>query len=67
MGKILGSAPKVETPSAPAANAERDAEAERKKALERQRRGLESSIRTSYNGILSSRTDDLKRKNLLGE
>lgn len=38
------------------------AEAERKKTLERQRRGLEGTIKTSYEG-----DGAYKRKNLLGE
>lgn len=65
MGGVF-SAPKT---SAPAVvendNSEKLAEEERQKALERQRRGVESTIKTSYNGLLD--TKDLNRKTLLGE
>lgn len=68
MGKIFGGTPKIEVGKASAATeAERQAEAERLKALERQRRGLDSAIRTSYTGILDPKNMDLKRKKLLGE
>lgn len=41
---------------------------QRKEAIERQRRGLEGTIKTSNNGILTEETtQDFKRKKLLGE
>ncbi|MDR1026359.1 MAG: hypothetical protein LBL47_03070 [Lactobacillus sp.] len=43
------------------------AEEERKKELERQSRGTEGTIKTSYTGVLGVKEDNLKRKNLLGE
>lgn len=68
MGKILGSSPKIDTPNTnTGVDADKKAEEERKKALERQRRGMESTIRTSYGGILDSQNQSLNRKNLLGE
>lgn len=41
----------------------------RQDALDRQRRGMEGTIRTSYNGILQADNgnDSFKRKKLLGE
>lgn len=67
MGKVF-SAPKVEVSKVDAAaEAEKNAEAERQKALERQRRGLDSTIRTSYTGLLDPQNMDLSRKKLLGE
>ena len=47
-------------------NNEAEAKA-RQEALERQRRGIESNIRTSYKGILKTNDDSFKRKKLLGE
>lgn len=69
MGKMFGGAsPKIELNSVDTtAEAEKKAEAERQKALERQRRGLDSTIRTSYTGILNPQQMDLTRKKLLGE
>lgn len=49
------------------AEAKRRAEEERLETLERQRRGQEGTIHTSYNGILGEKEDTLKRKNLLGD
>ena len=60
MGGVF-SAPKT---SAPAVVDNGNAE-KRRKALERQRRGVESTIKTSYSGLLD--TKDLNRKKLLGE
>ncbi len=49
-------------------NSKEEAEAKaRQEALERQRRGIESNIRTSYKGILKTNEDSFKRKKLLGE
>lgn len=42
-------------------------EEERRQALERQRRGVEGTIKTSNTGILDSGTQDFQRKTLLGE
>lgn len=66
MGGVL-SAPKSETPVIQPVvdNAAQRAEEERKKAMERQRRGLESTIKTSYHGVLD--TKNMNRKKLLGE
>ncbi len=47
--------------------AKAEAEAERKKIIERQRRGLAGTIRTSNRGILYPGDRGLKRKKLLGE
>ncbi len=47
--------------------AKQQAEEERKKALERQRRGWEGNIKTSYNGLLGEKENNLQRKKLLGE
>ncbi len=49
------------------AEAKKRAEIQKEETLERQRRGQESTIRTSYSGILGEKEDNLKRKNLLGE
>lgn len=69
MGGVL-SPSKSEAP-APAPVIEKsntDAEAKaRQEALDRQRRGVESNIRTSYKGILKTNEDSFKRKKLLGE
>lgn len=69
MGKVFGGSPKIEVAPAPVANndAEKNAEAERKKAMERQRRGMDGTIKTSYNGIFDPKNMDLTRKKLLGE
>ena len=63
MGKVFASTPKIES----AIETEDSSEEDRKKALERQRRGLEGTIKTSYSGILTQSNSDLSRKNLLGE
>lgn len=47
--------------------AKQQAEEERKKALERQRRGWESNVKTSYAGLLGEKENNLQRKKLLGE
>ncbi len=44
-----------------------DEDKARQEALARSRRGMESTIRTSYNGILGDKEQNLKRKQLLGE
>lgn len=49
------------------AEAKKRAEKQKEETLERQRRGQESTIRTSYSGILGEKENNLKRKNLLGE
>lgn len=65
------STPKPQQPIIPVvdtqAEAKKKAEQEKQESLERQRRGQEGTIRTSYNGILGEKEDNLKRKNLLGE
>lgn len=63
MGGVFSSPKEVEVPIYD--NADKQAEEERRKALARQRRGLEGTINTSYRGLLTSK--DLKRKKLLGE
>lgn len=50
-----------------AALASQQAEEERKKTLERQRRGIEGTIRTSHTGLLGEKENTLQRKKLLGE
>lgn len=70
MGKIFaGSAPRVEYVSNNNAELEanKKADEERKKALDRQRRGMESTIQTSYTGVLEPKNMELNRKRLLGE
>ena len=59
---------------APVADAEAEAKKaeteERKKTIERQRRGIEGTINTSHSGILKEKernSGGIKRKNLLGE
>lgn len=49
--------------------AKKEAEEERKKTIERQRRGIAGTIKTSYRGILETKEGEgnLRRKNLLGE
>lgn len=65
MGGVF-SAPKIDTPIvAEQDNTTNAITEERKKALERQRRGAESTIKTSYTGVLD--TKNLNRKKLLGE
>jgi len=65
MGGVF-SAPKIDTPMVTEQdNTETLISEERKKALERQRRGAESTIKTSYMGVLD--TKNLNRKKLLGE
>ncbi len=65
------STPKIKQPIMPVvdtdAEAKKNTEQEKQENIERQRRGQESTIRTSYNGILGEKEDTLKRKNLLGE
>ncbi len=65
------STPKIKQPIIPVvdteAEAQKNAEQEKQENIERQRRGQEGTIRTSYNGILGEKEDNLKRKNLLGE
>lgn len=51
-----------------AADAKAAEEKTRLDSIERKRRGMESTIKTSYNGILQADNGDgLKRKKLLGE
>lgn len=69
MGGVFSS-PKVETPAPVVDNSKEreDAEAKaRKEALDRQRRGMESNIKTSYTGILDNSDGRFVRKKLLGE
>lgn len=67
MGGVFSSPKTVTVPvvdnSAEKAAAEAKA---RQEALDRQRRGMESTIRTSYNGILKENSG-YTRKKLLGE
>lgn len=69
MGKVFGGgSPKIELNTVDTSvDANKKADEERQKALERQRRGLDSTIRTSYNGILNPQNMELNRKKLLGE
>lgn len=64
-------APKVQQRVIPVvdtdAEAKKKAEQDRQETLERQRRGQEGTIKTSYAGILGEKENNLKRKNLLGE
>lgn len=64
MGGVL-SPDKPKVPVIVMDNSEKNADEERQKALERQRRGLESTIKTSYTGMLDGK--NLNRKKLLGE
>lgn len=69
MGGVFSS-PKVETPAPVTDNSKDREEAEakaRKEALDRQRRGMESNIKTSYTGILDNNDGRFVRKKLLGE
>lgn len=65
------STPKIKQPVIPVvdtqAEAKKNTEQEKQESIERQRRGQEGTIRTSYNGILGEKEDSLTRKNLLGE
>lgn len=61
MGGVL-STPK---PKVPEVKEVTNPDDERKKLQERQRRGMESTIKTSYNGLLNGK--ELNRKKLLGE
>lgn len=65
MGGILSS-PKVEHVR-DTSETDRLAEEEKQKALDRQRRGLESNIKTSYQGMLDTKDMNFTRKKLLGE
>ena len=66
MGGSIFKAPKVHVPDD---SAEKEAEEKAKQdALDRQRRGMGSTIKTSNNGILGDETKgEFKRKKLLGE
>lgn len=64
MGGIFSSEPKIKVVEDTSAI---DEEAARKEALARQRRGMESTIHTSYSGIFDTKNRDLSRKKLLGE
>ncbi len=64
MGGVFSSKPKIQVVEDTSAQ---DAEEARKEALARQRRGLESTIRTSYTGTFDPTNRDLNRKTLLGE
>ncbi len=74
MGKVFtipftGSSQKIQPVYTIDNSAQEKSEAEekaRKEALARQRRGVESTINTSYNGILDENTK-FTRKKLLGE
>ena len=69
MGKVFKSSPKIEvvSPQAVEEKVEAVAAAEKKDCAERGQRGMDSTIRTSYNGILDVKNMDLNRKKLLGE
>ena len=64
MGGVFSSKPKIEVVEDTSA---KDEEKARQEALARQRRGMESTIHTSYNGIFDTQNRDLNRKKLLGE
>ncbi|MFI3241502.1 MAG: hypothetical protein R3Y43_02930 [Alphaproteobacteria bacterium] len=70
MGGIFSS-PDVPEPVDTAAIAEEAAAEERASIIESQRRGMASTVNTSYQGILTEKTNDtsdgLTRKSLLGE
>ncbi len=74
MGKVLripftDSSPKIQPVYTIDNSAQEKSEAEekaRKEALARQRRGIESTINTSYNGILDENAK-FTRKKLLGD
>ncbi len=66
MGGVFSS-PDTPEPVDTAAIAAAEAEKERQKILERQRRGMEGTVKTSYQGILQESNNDLVRKKLLGE
>ncbi len=69
MGGVLNPSKPDKPAPAPVVDKSNDeAEAKaRQEALDRQRRGIESNIRTSYKGILKTNDDSYKRKKLLGE
>ena len=67
MGNVFGGAPEVVIPDAGLNEAEKLKEEERKKAIDRQRRGMDSTIKTSYNGVLDTKSMNFNRKELLGE
>ena len=64
MGGIFISEPKIKVVEDTSAQ---DAEKARQEALARQRRGMESTIHTSYTGTFDTKNRDLTRKKLLGE
>ncbi len=64
MGGVFSSKPKIEVVEDTSA---KDEEKAKQEALARQRRGMESTIHTSYNGIFDTQNRDLNRKKLLGE
>ena len=64
MGGVFSGSPKTKVVKDTSAE---DEEKARKEALARQRRGLESTIHTSYVGIFDPQNRDLNRKKLLGE
>lgn len=66
MGGVLKS-PKTPKPVDTNKIAKDEAEKERLKILERQKRGMEGTIKTSYQGILQPSENSLVRKKLLGE
>lgn len=65
MGGLKGG--KTPAPVDTHAIAKAEAEKERQKIVERQKRGLEGTIKTSYSGILEPKEMNLVRKKLLGE
>ncbi len=69
MGKVFKSSPKIEvvSPKKVEETVTAEASAEKDETEKRQRRGMESTIRTSYNGILDVKNMNLNRKKLLGE
>lgn len=67
MGGVFSSKPKIEVVQPVEDTSAQDAEEARKEALARQRRGMESTIRTSYTGTFDPTNRDLNRKTLLGE
>ena len=66
MGGVFSSPKKPEVVDYDAI-AKQKADEERKKNLERQRRGIEGTIKTSYTGILKTKSMEQNRKNLLGD
>lgn len=69
MGGVFQSAPKSKpiVIDNSAELTQQQKEEERQKALERQRRGLEGTIRTSHTGLLGEKENSMQRKKLLGE